>query len=69
MANQLLIEKNLTISQLEDSIRSIMQPITLQLKMSAAATTDLQRVEVTTCNVVAMIPGSDPLLKDEYVVI
>ena len=69
LANQLLIEKNLTISQLEDRIRSIMQPITLQLKMSAAATTDLQRVEVTTCNVVAMIPGSDPLLKDEYVVI
>ncbi|MBU3928672.1 MAG: M20/M25/M40 family metallo-hydrolase [Bacteroidetes bacterium] len=69
LANQLLIEKNLTISRLEDSIRSIMQPISFQLKRKVKATTDLQRVEVTTCNVVAMIPGSDPLLKDEYVVI
>ena len=69
LANQLLIETNLTISRIEDSIRSIMQPISFQLKMKAKATTDLQRVEVTTCNVVAMIPGSDPLLKDEYVVI
>jgi len=69
LANQLLIEKNLTISRLEDSIRSIMQPVSFPLKSKAKATTDLQRVEVTTCNVVAMIPGSDPLLKDEFVVI
>jgi len=69
LANQLFADQNLTITQLEDSIRSTMQSIHMPLGQNLNATTDLKRVEVTTCNVVAMIPGNDPVLKDEFVVI
>lgn len=70
LANKLLDNTKLTISQLEDSIRVSMKPLGgMPLMKKLSATTDLKRVEVTTCNVVFMIPGSDPILKDEFVVI
>jgi Zn-dependent M28 family amino/carboxypeptidase len=69
LANELLSNTGLTVNQLEDSIRKVMQPVHLNLNNNLNATTDLHRVEVTTCNVVAMLPGNDPELKDEYVVI
>lgn len=69
LANELLSNTGLTINQLEDSIRKVMQPVHLSINNNLNATTDLHRVEVTTCNVVAMLPGNDPELKDEYVVI
>ncbi|MFA5417357.1 MAG: M20/M25/M40 family metallo-hydrolase [Bacteroidales bacterium] len=69
LADKLLEDQHLTITKLEDSIRATMNPIQLRLDKNVTAATDLKRVDVKTCNVVAMLPGSDSIFKNEYIVI
>lgn len=44
-------------------------PFTHQIKAKVAGRTELKLQEVTTFNVIGIIEGSDPKLKDEYIVI
>lgn len=58
-----------TIEAVEKEIMDNKKPKGFNTDITLTATTDLQRVEVETQNVVAIIEGSDPVLKDEYIVI
>jgi hypothetical protein len=69
VANKLLEKFNTTVNMLEDSIRKTMKPVAMPLGVTLTATTDLNKVEVVTNNVVAVLPGTDPVLKDEYILI
>jgi len=69
MANKLLKSKNTNISSLENELRQNKKPHSFILDVSIKATTDLLRTKLSTRNVVAIIPGTDSLLKNEYIVV
>jgi hypothetical protein len=56
-----------------DSIEKVMidgkNPAIVAIKNTVNATTDVIREKVTTRNVMAMLPGSDPILKNEFIVV
>lgn len=56
-----------------DSIEKVMidgkKPAFIPVKSTVNATTDVVREKVTTRNIMAMLPGSDPLLKNEFIVV
>ncbi|MFH1118415.1 MAG: M28 family peptidase [Bacteroidota bacterium] len=56
-----------------DSLEKVMiankMPARISMKSQVSASTDVIREKVTTRNIMAMIPGSDPVLKNEYIVI
>lgn len=58
-----------TIVNLEKEIIEGKKTIGFQIPTVLSVTTDLKRVEVNTQNIVAIIEGNDPKLKDEYIVI
>lgn len=69
LADELLSEQAFTINLIEDSIINYRLNASTATGKTVFSTTDLQRVEVTTQNVIAMFPGNDPVLKDEFIVI
>lgn len=69
LANLLLESSGNTIVDLEKEIISQKQSISFTTGNKITGTTELIKNEVTTQNVVAIIEGSDPLLKDEFIVI
>jgi len=69
LADQLLASENLSINALEDSIINYRVHTSFNTNNVVFSTSDLRRVEVTTQNVIAIIPGNDPVLKDEFIVI
>ncbi len=58
-----------TIEAIEKETIDTKQSIVFETDSKVIATTDLNRVEVETQNVVAIIKGNDPILKDQYIVI
>ncbi|NQV14074.1 M20/M25/M40 family metallo-hydrolase [bacterium] len=69
LADQLLSESGMTIDTLEAIIDGQLQPQSFAVDISLAVTTEIVQQEVTTQNVVALLPGSDPVLKEEYIII
>lgn len=69
VANQLFKHENTTVEELELTIDSLMQTKTFPLNINVSATTEIVQQRVKTQNVVAMIEGSDPILKNKYIVI
>lgn len=67
MVDSILGDKK--ISDLEQKIISSNNPYSFDVKKTINARTELNRVEVSTQNVVCIIEGSDPVLRNEYVVI
>lgn len=57
------------VDSLDTKIRGRMMPASFATGIMLDATTDIQLTSVKTCNLVAMLKGSDPILKDEYIVI
>ena len=57
------------IDSLEKQMIRLKKPLNHQVNGSLEATTDIVREKVTTRNIIAMIPGNDPVLKNEYIVI
>ncbi len=58
-----------TIADLEKEIIDSKQTIGFSTPSTIAVTTDLKRVEVETQNIVAVLVGNDPALRNEYIVI
>ncbi len=58
-----------SITQIEDEILTTRKPVAFETGKTLEATTDINRIEVSTHNVVAMLEGSDPQLKNEYIVV
>ncbi|KAF5064253.1 Peptidase family M28 [anaerobic digester metagenome] len=57
------------VDSLEKSMLSGRESINFTGNVEVSVTTEVIRSKVTSRNVIAVIPGSDPLLKDEFIVI
>ena len=69
LADQLLTESSKTISELETTLDADLKPASLDLDIVLSATTEIIQQEVTTQNVIALLPGTDEALNDEYIVV
>ena len=69
LADQILAGSSTTISDLETKLDKDLKPASMDLDMVLSVTTEIIQQEVTTQNVIALLPGSDSMLKDEYIVI
>jgi len=69
MADKLLASMNYTIAALESEMKENKKPVSLYLDPEVTATSDLVKTRVIAHNVVGLLEGSDPVLKNEYVVI
>ncbi len=69
VADDLMAGEERRIADLENSINENMQPVSFSIDAILNARTDLILKKVVDHNVVAMLQGHDPELKDQYVVI
>jgi aminopeptidase YwaD len=69
LANKIIAESNVTVEQLEAGINKERKSNSVSSSVIVSATTDLSFTTVRTQNVVAMLPGSDPSGKNDYLVI
>jgi len=69
LADKLLASMNYTIAALESEMKENKKPVSLYLDPVVTATSDLVKTRVIAHNVVGLLEGSDPVLKNEFVVI
>jgi len=69
IADEIMTADQLTIDSLESCLNSGMKPCSKVLKASIEATSEVLQEKVNARNVVGMLEGSDPVLKDSYIVI
>lgn len=69
LANEILAAKETSIKQLEEEIIGGMKSHSFATGMNIDAAAELQRIAVNTQNVVGILPGNDPLLSNEYILI
>jgi hypothetical protein len=69
LANKILAETGKTIEMLEEELISSKNPASRELGAIVYVVADIVQEKVTARNVVGMIQGNDPVLKDEFVVI
>ncbi len=69
LANKLLEESGTSIKELEEKIIAEMSNQSFEMVKTITANTELTRVEVKTQNVVGLLEGNDPQLKNEFIVI
>lgn len=67
--NALIAGAGITLDDLEKNINEIKAPASFELDVEITGAADLERIKAPTNNVTAIIEGSDPVLKDEYVFI
>lgn len=58
-----------TLTATENTLNSTLQPVAVGLNALVEVTADVQLKKVQTMNVVAVLRGSDPVLRDEYLVL
>ncbi|MBS0011802.1 MAG: M20/M25/M40 family metallo-hydrolase [Bacteroidales bacterium] len=69
VANSILDEKNVSISKLEEKLNKTYSPASFELDLIAEGIAELTEQRLTTHNVLMTLPGNDPVLKEEYVII
>lgn len=69
LANEILKSNGITIDSLENTLISSKKTNSFVIGKEVSFQTDLVKESVTTQNVVAILEGNDPLLKDEFIVI
>lgn len=69
VANEILSGTGETVESLETKMNEQQKGITLSADADVKATVNVALKEEETQNVVAMLPGTDPVLKDEYVAV
>jgi aminopeptidase YwaD len=69
VADRILARHNVTIESLENEINESRQPKSIILDQLINISTEIVKKSESTQNVVALLPGNDPVLKDEYIVI
>ncbi len=67
--NFLLLASGLSLDSLERILNRTRKPVSFTLPISVDATSDVIQKKARTENVIGMIEGTDPVLKDEYIVI
>jgi len=68
-ADKLLLSENTSVQHLEETIRIKKNPVNLSISGVLKAGTDIEQVMGKTANWMAVIEGSDPVLKKEYLVV
>lgn len=69
IADILLAGKNTKVSLLESDMAKMKKPISFALEDSLYAVSDIRQLKGKTYNIAGFIEGSDPVLKNEFVVI
>lgn len=69
VADLLLKSSGKNIEELEKQLNETRKPLCFPVPVKIKATVQVAQVRAMTENVVAMLEGSDPVLKDEYIVI
>ncbi len=69
LADQLLNKSGLTTDSLEKIISIAKAPYSLEIPVTLAATIEVIQQTEKTANVIALIDGNDPVLKDEYIIV
>jgi hypothetical protein len=69
LANQILSETGETVESLETKMLEQKHPVQLTTNVKITANVNVLLKETETQNVVAMLPGTDPNFKNEYVVV
>ena len=68
-ANHLVEHKNLTIEDIEKKLNDLRKPMSFNTGIMLSGKSDVIQTTVPTRNVVMVIPGSDKILKNEYIVL
>lgn len=70
MADELFRSTGRKFSELKQEITASMKPISMELHRKVAMTASTRHYpEARSCNVIGIIPGSDPVLKDEAIIL
>lgn len=69
VANKMLDDSKTTIEKLEAEMDSLNRTLNLKLDVKVSVTVNVNQKETETQNVVALLPGTDNNLKNEYVVV
>jgi len=69
LANKLLASSSKTVSDLETQLDTELKPLSLDIEIELSASSELVLQEVTTQNIIALLPGTDSVLKNEYIVV
>jgi len=69
LADKMLASMNYTVASLETEMKENHKSVTLYLEPTLTATSDVVKTRVTTQNVAGLLEGSDPVLKNEYIII
>jgi hypothetical protein len=69
LADRMLASMNYSIAALESEIKENKKPVSLYLEPTVTGTADVVKTRVIAHNVVGMLEGTDPVLKNEYVII
>ncbi len=69
MADKLLASMNYTVAALETEMKDNHKPVSLLLGTIVKANAEIIKTKVITQNVAGIISGTDPVLKNEYVII
>lgn len=68
-ASMALFTQNQSLEMIESSILEKKSPMSFDLEKNVSLSTEVITSQGKACNVAAILKGSDPLLKDEYIVI
>jgi aminopeptidase YwaD len=69
IGDQLLQASGLTLDSLERMLNRTRKPMSFSIPVQVSCTSDVIQKKARTENVIGMIEGTDPVLKDEYIVI
>lgn len=69
VVNKLLENYEFTVEELEEAIKQNKSPKSFEIDIMIDAQVDLKVINSKTKNVVALLEGSDPVLKNEYIII
>jgi aminopeptidase YwaD len=69
VADRIIADSDHSIASLEAGIQKSLKPLSLSSTSRVDAQADVLLTEVKTWNIIALVNGSDPLLKDQYLVV
>ncbi|HKL67174.1 MAG TPA: PA domain-containing protein, partial [Bacteroidales bacterium] len=69
IADIILSHKNTTVRETENKLNAGYSPVSFEIPLTAEGQSDIFEEKVTTGNVAMMLPGNDPVLKKEYIII
>lgn len=67
--DELLSEVEISVEQMENYYQENLSPYSFPIDISFNIAVNIRKITDTTQNIVAMVEGSDPILKNEYIII